>query len=497
MISRDLLFRRQFILGAAQVDGMEGWRRLQISTNLYLTCHGDLNVSTATHDNINISLIGDVLSPEAPASSNEDIVAGIALSVHSFPDLENRIHGLAGRWLLIAEIGEARRLYLDAGATKAAFYGSHPATGMLWVASQPRLLSHVLPLELDEQALAGARQTSFEGWCGTRTPYGGCRQLLPNFCLDLDSGVAVRFWPRGPTRPTGLETAANVIAETIKRTILAASHRRQLYQGLTGGYDSRTLMACAGQVRGQIEYFTLIFDGAPKYDRKLPARLAETLDLRWHCVRGGLSSDAISDVVRRNTGDLLWSSFTKTVESWTLVPDGAFELTGTHSEVLRCFFHKSHAHPENVSAQELERRFGIASDATHRSFQEWLDSIPQNVDMPILDLFYLENKKGTMGGLSHCCSDTIVYRIPPFSNRKIFEVGLSIDRRYRMPPYELHRAVMRLGCAPALEVPFNYTDLWDKWSHSARMKGWRMRARLNRELRFRLRRLAPLDRQSG
>lgn len=479
-----LTFRRQFILGPrpAGSPAVAGWQNQDLGGGLHLSAHPELPVTCAASGAVRLAVLGEILDPRQPALSNRDLATLLTSGLGSPADFEARILALGGRWVAILSIGGCRYVYHDAGGTRTAYTVPDPGGDGHWVASQPMLLAETITLRRDDALLERARRTCHDGWSAAVTPYAGCRQLLPNHVLDLQTGSSRRFWPTGLLPRTDIASAAAEIGDLLYGSIAAAARRRPLSLAVTGGYDSRTLLACSRKLRPRMRFHTLAFDGGPRYDRDVPMQLAARLGLDWQLHRGSRSSPAMVDIVQRNGGQLHWSSFSRDLQSWQIVPDGHFEIVGTLSEVLRSYFPRPVRETGRPSAGSLEALLGTAGDVTHHAYRDWLAELPDSATAVALDLFYLENAMGTYGALAHTCADTVVDRLLPFANRRIFELGLGLDPARRRPPYPLHRRIIANAEPRCLDIPFNDSGMLDRATFYLKGKLRRLRRKAARTL---------------
>ena len=120
----------------------------------------------------------------------------------------------------------------------------------------------------------------------------------------MDTGVARRFWPSRAIAPRTTPEAAAAIAGILHGTIEAGLERYgRAAMALTAGYETRTLLACAGHLRKRLSYFTIVDASTPWYDYRIPARLARKMALDYRHVWGrGRQGSAIRAM--KNTGYL-------------------------------------------------------------------------------------------------------------------------------------------------------------------------------------------------
>ncbi|MBK8908020.1 MAG: hypothetical protein IPM60_08950 [Rhodospirillales bacterium] len=395
------LYSKQVIIGRQAFFLDHGWQNIEVGEGLTLSYHPSAEISHHRDDPVTITCVGHVFLPGDPASLNQDIVRWLAEECADFQQLEDALAELAGRWLILATVGGAARLYLDAVGARSLFYVTAQESPVI-AASNPALLATYADVPLDVELLRACyRQKWSDGWYGQNTPYEGCLQLLPNHCLDVRSRVATRYWPRRPVEAVPTAEASRRIAALLEGTIAAAAARRPLYMGLTGGYDSRVLMACAGEQRKKINYFTIRRKPSSRDDVDTAVLLARRFALS-HSVMEQFKSQEREErrVCTLNVGGLQWDFVNQLLRSWEFIPPGAFEVVGNVAEVLRCYYGGGWAGTDEVDARTLCQLCHVPpSLLALQSFTSWLDSVPRDSGVALLDLFYWEHRIGSWGAL--------------------------------------------------------------------------------------------------
>src|SRR3954469_9294683 len=125
---------RQFVAGPNSVE-RRNLDRVETFCSIKIGFHQKLAVTKVVDSNRELVALGHLIDPAQPEADNEEVLQTLA-GCRTFDVLENQLAGLGGRWLLFSRIGDAIRLYPDAGGSKSVFY----TVG--WVASQPGLLGY-------------------------------------------------------------------------------------------------------------------------------------------------------------------------------------------------------------------------------------------------------------------------------------------------------------------------------------------------------------------
>jgi len=282
-----LLFRRQFVLGPRPFTPNQHWSSTQLQHGLHLSTHADLPFSSATAQNLTVTLVGHAIDPYQPKAHESDILHSL---IEKVPDLDEFIEStlpLTGRWVIIFQDRRDTKIFTDPCGFRQVYY--HRDGEELWCASQPELIKANRQLRLNTNPLLlpflthpGHVQRE-SPWIGASTLYGNCFHLLPNHYISADRADPVRFYPNSVI---GRKTESEIVqsASTILQgAMIGLVHRYQVSLALTAGVDSRVLLAASRHVSNDIDYFVYrqrTF-GADHPDIWVPERIAGKLGVRF------------------------------------------------------------------------------------------------------------------------------------------------------------------------------------------------------------------------
>ena len=88
-------------------------------------------------------------------------------------------------------------------------------------------------------------------WIGDETYFDGIKHLLPNHYLDINKREAFRYWPNGAINRLDLDEAVSRSCLFLQGIMKAIVHRHPAMMAVTGGTDSRTLLAASQGNPGQ------------------------------------------------------------------------------------------------------------------------------------------------------------------------------------------------------------------------------------------------------
>lgn len=263
-----MIHARQFIISQKQKDLPE-YLQVRLSDGYFLSYHKELPVYV--HERSDILLLGLAWQVRAdrmePVREIERLAGAYPEKIpeHAVLSMEE---SWCGRYVLIVQ----GRVYLDATGLLGIFYGKGGISGSC------RLLADSMGLPA-----RNFRPASGMNWLpGPLTQYGEIRRLLPDQIYDYRSGrvrgrqLLAADVPECAGEEERIERFSDCFVCSLKNMAELIRPRKMLI-ALTGGYDSRTLLAFAKRAGIPFECFTLKFDGMPADDAKLPEELCRVL----------------------------------------------------------------------------------------------------------------------------------------------------------------------------------------------------------------------------
>lgn len=445
----------QFVAGPHAVADDHLTRTLEFA-GLHLSIHPLLRVNRVQRGDTALLMLGSAVHPEHTTWRDADVVAWLARS-ESPAALESAMAGLAGRFVLFARISTGQPLvYGDACGLRPVFYLMSGST--IWLASQPGLLERHAGARRDDD-LALLLDASPEGdvWPAHRTPLTGVHMMLPNHRLSLDDGRSHRFWPLAPLPTVDPEVAAQRMALLLRRIVLAVAGRGPVTIPLTGGYDSRALLAAAWPIRRRLRYLTVVDLATPSHDASIPLRLALrgrlSLRFRWSrpaSTRAIKRQRAVTGHVWRDPNQHRGAAFSAAAGTTTLIANVA--------EVFRCAFYEGGDAPEIISAELLSEYHGWDGEPVAiEAFEHWLAGVPKDSGIHLLDLYYWECRVGVWGALSAVSLESQVDAFSPFNCRDLLATGLGTPVGHRKNPWLLQRRIIEILAPAIATIPYNST----------------------------------------
>jgi hypothetical protein len=478
---QSLINARQFLAGPTDVVVNNLTSKITLASRLVVHRHDQLRATRVVTEDRELLVLGHLLDPRNPQHSSEQVARATLAQSESFERFEHLSARLGGRWVAFLHIGGRDRLYPDATGSKSVFF-LRRSDGAPWVASQPGLLADAVGAERDaqlERDFLGAPQHG-NSWPCTVTPYRGVEQLLPNHWLDLRTGEVRRFWPTQPLETRSLDAAALVMRDLLHGSMAAVVARGASSLPLTAGYDSRTLFACAEELRESLSVFHISGLRMPWYDTSIPRRLTRRHGVALRVIPARPAPTDLATILRRNVVDMWWDPGSYIVSAFADV-GAEFVLLGQASEITRCFYYPAGRHPETLDADAIAatayyRHNRVAIDA----FERWMAGVPKDTGLATLDLLYWEHRAGNWASMMATMFDALCEPIFPYNCRELLTAALSVDVAYRAKPYRLHQQICGIAAPGTLDIPFNFSWPDTIWGKASQFVPWRIREAVTR-----------------
>ncbi len=406
------------------------------------------------------------------------------------PDnLERWIYGFGGRFVFVILLPTMQRLYLDPAGSLAT----------VWCPRRQRIASTTSLLLLDEpdhpmfrigpSEFPRNRHDLF--YPAGLTAAAGVRRLITNHFLDLRTWKATRHYPK---------TACMDVAESEIPPLIDTFHqivRRQIgalidecggaYLGLTGGQDSRRLLACARDFIDRLECVTVkpktSVPGTGKdIDSHITRRLARHASLRHRFIQMGIADESSSaDYLLRigyaggvGKAGKFWDPPRKHLDlsqAW---------MIGHCGEVGKAVYWqrlplKTRPTVENLfRVMRMPQQPGFAE-----AIQIWLDGLPEGPPVFYLNMAHLELRVGGWACAHLYGAAPFRINLLPVSHRDVIDVLLRLPTEFKAAG-GLTREVLKLAWPELLAIPFNQYSGLKSWEVRAREWVTRQKKRLLR-----------------
>jgi len=439
----DLAFRRQYICGP-DTTLFPNWNRTQLPDGNTLAAHPDLQITEHKGGHYHLFLLGYLLDPTDPGLDNLGVLQKIEQNAAGLNHLLAQLYDKSGHYVLFAYGGNRQIVLNDAGGLKQVYY--HRDTGgRTWLTSHAAILADRLDLKVSPEAEHYIHSPKYKKklepwWPGDSSPYMGVSRLVPNHYLDLATHTQVRFWPLTRLQHYSLRKGTQLAAELLKGTCQAAFNRSPVALTLTGGYDSRVILAACRDFAQQIDVFSMIYRhlNEESEDLVIPKKIAETHQLKYQQIRCDeeIPADFI-DLYQRSTAGYKTDWMNLVYGRYAHVPAEKVIFKGNIAEAVRCDFWPDGMYPVEVTVDTLVDASVLGDDPfVYQCMERWMkEALPtEKLGYKILDTFAWEIEAGSWQAMSHSIFGFAHEEFSPFGNRKLLDIMLGVPKRYRCWP---------------------------------------------------------------
>ncbi len=355
----------------------------------------------------------------------------------------------------------ATEVFSDVGSLMQAFFSPSTRT----VASSLRLLTSAGDKAASPELYHGSRPDWI--W-GPRTTFPGIDFLLPTQVLDLET-FKPRFRPLPQPSTLPPAKAADALASALCQTYLdLAATGQPILIAMTGGLDSRTLLAAALRSGIEFETYTMVSPHVHHKDLEIAKRITERLGVRHTILPMG----------KLDMAELRWSLWFSGGQSvmldadfhagglWNRFEPGAIYVRGLGFALGR---HKYRdfltlddetlirTDPGSIWKKFTRpwiRRLHAYNRKAFDAYAAWLGETLERSRIDFRDRIYLEQGIGSaLAGAEHGLAATGTQRISPANSTQVFELLLQ-ERQGSKKHGPLQRDMIRSIDASLLDYPF-------------------------------------------
>jgi len=384
-----------------------------------LWTHPELRQQAIASPRAALIVLGLAIDPEAPTES-------LCARMEKDPELSERtllreLASFGGMYVVLRSDDTGVRLYTDPGAMAPVFFGRGRA------ASSPTLLPDLRrDPEIDRQyTLSG----SDDWYPGGLTPWREVSALLANHRLDVASGERMRFWPTCGPEAIGHREGVERAGALLRGMIDGARHAGEPILSLTGGRDSRVLLAASRPWKEELSYFTIRAKGVKACDLEIPARLAADHGLRHEFVDAPAADAWLTELYDELSAGLVTGAPREIIEGCRRVSGPrTIHLNGNLGAITKSFFWPG-PQPRRVSQRALTKEFVNKAPCIREGIAEWMQSLPELPPAVAYNLMYLEQRGSRYAGIRDSASSLFFESCAPFNHRGVFEAvcGLPAD----------------------------------------------------------------------
>jgi hypothetical protein len=370
-------------------------------------------------------------------------------------EFEQALYQLGGRWVCLSTTDNGR-FYLDAMASQPCIVC--PEAGL--ILSSAALLPSPWHSNLDQTLMAQMNIAQTEHfYLFSVLPQRDCYRALANHYVDLSSFQQIRHWPtQHDFTPSSLTERAEIVGKVVETHIKAFCQVLPTKIGLSAGYETRLMLACAKSLLPHLKFWTRVED---KYqssvDQQIACYLADRFQLNHEVIRPNhfASAESPADVWLQNTGYCIGGSALRHRAMIDPFKGAYFALTGLGGEICRAFYRPELTREQRLTPEILARVAGVPfNDAFNTAGLQYLAGIS---DLPIqqqLELFYLEIRMGAYGSPHKYGNQQGIIFIYPLNHRHAVSAMFNLPTKLQYKN-ALHQQVIQQFWPELADIPFN------------------------------------------
>ena len=446
------------------------WNKHQIrsTTNTWnLYTHPDLEITVHENASFKLILLGYLLDPFEPDSGNSEILNRLAIW-KEFDTIVEATHMLNGRFLLFYISKEIFRIINDASGFRQLFFLKRD--GLIHCGSTLDILKEYLGVTSDPEKEALEFLSSEEyrinsfTWVGYDTVYLEIKKLPPNYLLDIYGQTTSRFWPVELKKERDINKVAVKCGDYLKGCFLSSLNRKPIHLGVTGGWDSRVLIAATRNIRDHVFYYINRMPdmGDNHMDISISEKLAGAMGYELNILNINESEvdDQFIQIHKKNNfraNDILLPVLYFGHKNNY---DDTFTVSGSLAEGNARKYYYMPTFMTKINGRKLSRIVRFKSNKyAIRKLNDWLEEVLplcNELGIDVLDLYQIEQEACNWCSFTSSEQDIVREEMRPFNSRYLISQFWSLDTKYRLlhDPIIYFRMINYLW-AETLDLPVN------------------------------------------
>lgn len=462
---KDKLYVAGFLLTTAQnvvrMDIGIDWDKWDkhIFSKYLLFAHPEQKVFSFFSDSKYFILVGHAYNPFTMESDENQILNRLS-QLFGTKDYEEYFDQLTGLFFYVVIDGDKLIMNTDCAGMLPAYYAK--IDGEVYCSAYSQMIADLCNLSEDEYVtkLKKSRLFHLYGWFlpGDMSPYKEVRRIVANTEIKFDGDFSChRFYPRKKysiINDSDYEIRIGQIGEIMHNNMLLIDDKwKNPAISLTGGMDSQTTLACAGDIQNRFEYYSYISLPREATDANAAHHICESKGLHHTIYQVELDKtnlddfDDVDKLVERHSSYLgkgNGNDICKRISLRKQLPYDV-EVKSWVSEVARASRYKMYSKKKmpKMTARRLTTMYKVFAfnrgDAvkTDKKFKAYMDNSGlkqaiEKYDYPWSEFFVWEIVFGGWGSLTltgeHRLSNDITI---PYNNRALLDMMLRtpLDKR--------------------------------------------------------------------
>ncbi len=427
------------------------------------------NLSMVKTENsfLKLIVVGELYDFRNPEWTNKQIVNQLLKNFQKIDEVLFKTYAISGEYVffIFNKNSFEFKVFSDASAQFEIFYSITDEENMI-ISSSHRLVNMFSPLKEDisTQAIEFYKSEAFlnrRSFVGYVTNYINLMRLKPNHYLNINTGEQERYFPNKKKLEYNLKETSKKCAKMIKGYIEAASKRNKLLIPVTGGWDSRVLLASSKNITQNCVYYVFYNNKlSPKYDVTIPQKIFQKLNIPFYIFKNDLLTPAEEmELEQECFEEILFprAQSCRNIKKILLKYPNYLNLNGNISEIARLEFDEIfNLNPHKIAFIEkypfLEYAFN--------HYKVWFEKnhgLFRKMGYRTLDMLYWEENCGNWVAKYKSESRILGLKtFSPFNSRELLLSLYGLPKKYRRKQNPVvYKKMIEILWPEVLHVPVN------------------------------------------
>ena len=461
------MFRNQYLIVTERIKSNFQGISSTYFHGLNVYPHSYTNTSIAKHLETEIFLIGYVIDPQNPEDSNEEIINHLVQQCPTEELFFQKIQILSGRYVLIYK-NKASFIVIGDACNLRQIYFNFFDNQIILTSSVKMFLTYydydweICQLKKDfiNEPIYKQKESA---WYGNKSIDDRLSKLLPNHYLDLNKKEVKRIPLYSPKQFSSEDDIIDFVSLMLKGTFASLANRYKIIQALTAGLDSRILLAASKDYTEKIQFYVFHHnDHSPDPPNVWVSQaLAQKLKLNYASIKPDeLRTEFLNEYKKEHIIPRILTKTTHIQYYKDYYSDpNVINVNGNASAMSKCHYGYTN---QKISLEMLlffSGHYLSKNEFVRQELEAWLTDASQyaeKYEIPILDLFYWEQRMGNWGALQSFEKDIAIEEVCPFNNRSIHTSLLKVKpSRRASPDYKFFKKLLQSLWPETFSEPIN------------------------------------------
>lgn len=436
-------FRNQYTITDRTQDTPEGWASQTLDNWRVSHCQNLPRTELTFSNGLVVGIVlGYAISPEGMMLEGRHKLPISSRSAASLAQAERYISQLAGRYVVLLSIGTSARVYSDAVCSLGPVYD--PVTRRLGASVALALDRPLIDNpEVGIDSVAAGEACYLFG----QTPDRDAKRALANHYIDLSDFSQRRHWPTDDMDFTlggrRRQDVSHEIAAKLRLNMKALIERYPTALPVTGGKDSRLLVAAASDMLDQISQFFVYHTNATSAaDSEIALEIAREMSFPLRVIsretqrfRSGFSDADHADhmSLRHLRGGFEPETADPDhIRATQMVPDRYLILRGNMTGMARARHWRRPVFKDPHNTEFALTSLGVPASAsnlfcerTQSAFVHWKENLPEKALPRIYDFLQMDVLQPHTNSAAYARESDHMF-INPFNDRHLLHLTASI-----------------------------------------------------------------------